>query len=100
MARRGAAGVARAARRTPRGGGERVGREGGAGARRAPMRSSWKVALSSGCVTCAFLKRSAAGRTKRSNFGGLRVKDSPTKETWPAGGAAGEGTGREARRRM
>jgi len=40
-----------------------------------PMRSSWKVALSSGWVTCAFLKRSAAGRINRSYLGGLRVND-------------------------
>ena len=43
-----------------------------------PMMSRWKVACSSGCVTCAFLNRIAIGRMKRSYFGGLRVKPSPT----------------------
>ncbi|KAI9912352.1 hypothetical protein PsorP6_005492 [Peronosclerospora sorghi] len=40
--------------------------------------SNWNVVLSSGCVTWAFLKRMALGRIKRSYFGGLRVKFSPT----------------------
>mmetsp|Transcript_48054 Transcript_48054/g.154009 ORF Transcript_48054/g.154009 Transcript_48054/m.154009 type:complete len:200 (+) Transcript_48054:113-712(+) len=43
-----------------------------------PMMSRLKVHLSSGCVTCAFLKRRAMGRMKRSYFGGLRVNPSPT----------------------
>mmetsp|Transcript_129209 Transcript_129209/g.313893 ORF Transcript_129209/g.313893 Transcript_129209/m.313893 type:complete len:211 (+) Transcript_129209:511-1143(+) len=46
------------------------------------MISRWNVACSSGWVTCAFLKRRAIGRIKRSNFGGLRVKPSPTTVTF------------------
>ena len=46
-----------------------------------PIKSSRKVAFSSGWVTWAFLKRSAAGRTNRSNLGGFLVNDSPTKVT-------------------
>ena len=37
-----------------------------------------KVVLSSGWVTLASLKRRPMGRMNRSNFGGLRVKFSPT----------------------
>merc|ERR1711977_497908 len=44
-----------------------------------PMIGSWKVALSSGCVTLAFFTRRAEGRMKRSSLGGFRVKSSPTK---------------------
>uniref|UniRef100_A0A2M4C634 Putative secreted protein n=1 Tax=Anopheles marajoara TaxID=58244 RepID=A0A2M4C634_9DIPT len=43
-----------------------------------PIIGRWKVAFSSGCVTCALLNRSAIGRMKRSYLGGLRVKFSPT----------------------
>mmetsp|Transcript_1815 Transcript_1815/g.3305 ORF Transcript_1815/g.3305 Transcript_1815/m.3305 type:complete len:232 (-) Transcript_1815:192-887(-) len=46
-----------------------------------PMMSSWKVALSSGCVTCAFLKRRPIGLINRSYLGGFRVNPSPTKVT-------------------
>mmetsp|Transcript_100970 Transcript_100970/g.308766 ORF Transcript_100970/g.308766 Transcript_100970/m.308766 type:complete len:250 (-) Transcript_100970:173-922(-) len=42
--------------------------------------SKQKVILSSGCVTCAFFCRNAAGLMYRSYFGGFRVKLSPTNE--------------------
>mmetsp|Transcript_9299 Transcript_9299/g.15281 ORF Transcript_9299/g.15281 Transcript_9299/m.15281 type:complete len:206 (+) Transcript_9299:1-618(+) len=43
--------------------------------------SKQKVIFSSGWVTCAFLNLKAEGRIYLSNFGGFRVKLSPTKET-------------------
>lgn len=43
-----------------------------------PMMSRQKVALSSGCVTCALVIRRPVGRMKRSYFGGFRVKAGPT----------------------
>ncbi|KAH1022554.1 hypothetical protein HUJ04_011938 [Dendroctonus ponderosae] len=46
-----------------------------------PMMGKWKVAFSSGWVTCAFLKRKAMGLMNRSNFGGFLVKPSPTNVT-------------------
>ena len=45
------------------------------------------------CYVSTFLKRSAAGRMKRSYLGGLRVNDSPTKVTlftWHGGKGRGE----------
>ena len=44
-----------------------------------PKISSWNVALSSGWVTCALVKRKPLGRMKRSYFGGFLVKPGPTK---------------------
>jgi len=44
--------------------------------------SKQKVVFNSGCVTCAFLNLNAAGRIKRSNFGGLRVKCGGTNVTF------------------
>ena len=44
-----------------------------------PMMGRQKVALSSGCVTCALFILSPMGRMNRSNLGGFRVKLSPTK---------------------
>ena len=43
-----------------------------------PMISKLKVHFSSGCVTCAFVKRRPDGRMKRSYFGGFLVKLGPT----------------------
>jgi hypothetical protein len=47
-----------------------------------PMISRLKVHLSSGWVTCAFVKRNPIGRMKRSYLGGLRVNPGPTKVTF------------------
>ncbi|CAG2178265.1 unnamed protein product, partial [Oppiella nova] len=47
-----------------------------------PIIGKLKVALNSGCVTCAVLNLRAIGRIKRSNLGGFRVKPSPTKHTF------------------
>lgn len=47
-----------------------------------PMIGKLNVAFSSGCVTCAVLKRKAIGRMNRSNFGGFRVNPSPTKQAF------------------
>ena len=52
------------------------------GFRFTPMMGRWNVVFSSGCVTCAFLKRIAIGRMKRSYFGIFRVKSSGTKHTF------------------
>mmetsp|Transcript_21106 Transcript_21106/g.58603 ORF Transcript_21106/g.58603 Transcript_21106/m.58603 type:complete len:211 (+) Transcript_21106:649-1281(+) len=43
-----------------------------------PMMSKQKVALSSGCVTCALVIRRPVGLMKRSYLGGFRVKPGPT----------------------
>lgn len=47
-----------------------------------PMMASWKVAFSSGWVTCALFMRRPVGRMKRSYLGGLRVNPGGTKVTW------------------
>eukprot|EP00965_Chrysotila_dentata_P018874 629100-Pleurochrysis_carterae.AAC.1 len=60
------------------------------------MRSSWNVALSSGCVTCAFLKRSAAGRMKRSNLRRRRRREGGARKAHgERGGGGGGGRGVE-----